>query len=100
MLTDSCFPRPGEIQVLRKELSDTDPNNFEDLSTSIRSGMQALGHDLVDPLGIALDLRDEKARHYTPHTHTYKQEQSTTTASLQWLSCFALVSRKSTACFR
>lgn len=48
-------------QVLRKQLSnDSDPTSYEDLSGPIRSGMLGLGYDLVDPLGIALDLRDEK----------------------------------------
>lgn len=45
----------------RKKLSNvSDPFYYEDLSESIQSGMANLGYDLTDPLGIALDLRDQK----------------------------------------
>ncbi len=85
--------RPGEVQVLRKELSDNVPTNFEDLSASIRSGIQGLGRDLVDPLGIALDLRDEKARQ-PPPTHNNTHRSTPVTVLLQSLGRhgrFALV---------
>lgn len=50
-------------KILRKQLDDdSDPTAYDDLSTLIRSGMIMLGYDLVDPLGIALDLREEKAK--------------------------------------
>lgn len=50
-----------EKKVLRKQLADVSgPTTYEDLSTAIRAGMITLGYDLVDPLGIALDLREEK----------------------------------------
>eukprot|EP00904_Undaria_pinnatifida_P009613 jgi/Undpi1/5782/HiC_scaffold_2.g01056.m1 len=48
-------------KVLRKLLAnDSDPTFYEDLSDPIRSGMGALGYNLTNPLGIALDLRDHK----------------------------------------
>lgn len=51
------------MQVHRKRLSNgSDPTAYEDLSESIQSGMAALGFNLTDPLGIALDLRDRKVR--------------------------------------
>ncbi|CAM9233744.1 unnamed protein product [Ectocarpus sp. 13 AM-2016] len=50
-------------RVLRKKLSnDSDPMGYEDLSGPIQSGMLDLGYNLTDPLGIALDLVDEKER--------------------------------------
>ena len=49
-------------KVHRKRLSNSssDPTIYEDLSGSISSGMAAVGLNLMDPLGIALDLRDQK----------------------------------------
>lgn len=53
-------------KVLRKQLSDTSgPTVYEDLSSLIRPGMITLGYDLVDPLGIALDLREAKVGNQT-----------------------------------
>lgn len=47
--------------MLRKRLSiGSDPTFYEDLSDSIRSGMEMLGYSLTDPLGIALDLLEKK----------------------------------------
>lgn len=55
-------PPPETLrQILRKPLSNgSDPTFYEDLSDPIRSGMAALGYNLTNPLGIALDLRDRK----------------------------------------
>ncbi|CAM9626258.1 unnamed protein product, partial [Choristocarpus tenellus] len=48
-------------QVQRKRLNnDADPTVYEDLSVTIQAGMSALGYDLMDPQGIALDLRQKK----------------------------------------
>lgn len=83
-------------KVLRKKLSnDSDPAAYEDLSGPIRSGMLNLGYNLTDPLGIALDLVDEKVEprlmtsslrleHMSTPVHRANDQIDADGATLEW----------------